>query len=1019
MKWLSVLALALLLVTPPGLAAQAAGTISGTITGTNGRPLSGAAIAVAGTSRGSQSDAQGHFTITAVPTGSRTVRASFAGYSEATRTITVAAGQSATVNIQLAVQAVRLEEIVAVGYGTARRRDVAGAVASVRPAETGLSAPQAASAVAGALQGKAPGVQVVSNSGAPGAGVSVRVRGSNSITANAEPLYVVDGLPVAQGASGVDSNPLAALDPSDIESMEILKDASQTAIYGARGANGVVLITTRRGTRGQNRIEFESTVGTQRISRDIEVLNAQQFMEFTNEANRNAGRAQPYTAAQIADAQTYNYVDAILRRAPQMSHSVTISGGDERTRYLLGGNYAQQEGIILGTTFGRYGARFNLDRNVSDRFRVGNSLSLVYVLQHQPAGDGVIATAMQYLPWVPYRDQNGVWLRDLTTFGIQGIGSNPVATVSEVINDQNQWRGIGNLYGEYDLAEGLMLRSTLGGNFGFTRDGTYNPRTIAQGFNTNGSATLRSESTRELTNENTLTYRREVGPGNLDLVVGASVQRFRSMADSLAGQNFPSDVLSYNALGSASSNRSIASRRDEWTLLSQLGRLNYNLLDRYIFTLTARRDGSSRFGANNKWAFFPSAAFAWRLLDEPFLQDQTLFTDLKFRVSYGRTGNQAIEPYQSLPLLTTEFVGIGRTPTEQAAISPTTAAPNDDLKWETQSQFNVGADLGFFDNRVTITADAYQSNTSDLLFNVDLPHLSGYTSQLQNVGSVRNRGVEVALNTLNYDGDFFSWSSSLNISRNRNEVTSLYGGVTQFLPARTFQGLDATNVNIVKVGEPLGSIYGYRTEGLYQAGDACRVKTKVDCTPGELKYVDTNGDSLVTIADRQIIGNGDPDFYGGFNNSLKFGPVSLDAFFNFSYGNELANMALLFSGSSRALTNERADIVLDRWTPENTNTEVPRANNARIGRLTDYIVEDASFARLQTLTIGYRLPAGLIPTASTARLYISGQNVWLLTNYNGFDPEANSRGGSSTERGMDIGAYPRARTWNVGANLTF
>ena len=1020
MRWISVFALALLLVAPPGLAGQATGTISGTVTGTGARPIAGAAVAVAGTTRGAQTDAQGRFTITAVPAGARTLRATFAGYAEATRSVTVAAGQTATVTVQLTAQALQLDAVVAIGYGTARRRDVAGAVASVRPAETAVAVPQASSAVAGALQGKAPGVQVTSNSGAPGAGVTVRVRGSNSIVANAEPLYVIDGLPVTQGSQGAGTNPLASLDPSDIESMQILKDASQTAIYGARGANGVVLITTKRGARGANTVEVEFNYGQQKISREIEVLNAQEFAQLRNEARVNAGLSPTFNQAALDTLKSYDYLSPILRTAPQMSTQMTVSGGDERTRYLLGGSYAEQDGILVGTTFNRSGLRLNLDRTINDRFRVGSSLSGTYVLQHQAAGDGTIRTALTYWPNVAIKDAAGNYIRNLDAFGVQGLGSNPVATAREQTDDRNQWRGIGNFYGEYDLLSNLTLRSTLGGNFSFTRNASYSPRTIQEGFASNGQGSINQASSRELTNENTLQWRGEVGPGNLDVLVGATIQTATSSTNNQSGQNFPSDEYLYNALNLAGpTNRNISSERIDWTLLSQLGRINYNLLGRYIFTVTGRRDGSSRFGANNKWALFPSAAFAWQILDEPFMADQTFFTDMKFRISYGKTGNQAIDEYQSLNRLATEFWSFGRAPAEAPGISPTTSKGNPDLKWETQSQFNVGVDLGFLDNRVTVTADAYQSKTSDLLFNVDLPIQEGYATQLQNVGSVQNRGIELGLNTVNFDGDFFTWSTSFNVSRNRNKVLALTEGVESFIPTRTYQGLDGGSGVIVKVGEPLGSFFGWKSDGLFQVGDACYLRAKSECSPGEIKYLDQNGDSIINASDRVILGNGDPDLYGGITSNMAFGPVTLDAFFNFSVGNELANIALAYNGNSKALGNERADLALNRWTPTNTNTTIPRANTDRAGRFDDRIVNDASFLRLQSLTLGYRLPGDLIPGVNAARVYVAGQNLWLTTKYNGFDPEASSQGGNSIERGIDNGAYPRARSWNVGVNVSF
>ncbi|MBW3628309.1 MAG: SusC/RagA family TonB-linked outer membrane protein, partial [Gemmatimonadetes bacterium] len=780
MRWKWMLALSLLFAVPQAVFAQG-GTITGLVTGSGERPLAGAAVTVQGTTLAVRTGTNGRYTLANVPAGARTVRASFAGHAEGTRQVTVAAGQTVTANVALSPQAVQLEGLVAIGYGTAARRDVTGSISSVR-AEEAITRAAPTAAIATALQGRATGVQVVSNSGAPGAGVSVRVRGSNSISANSEPLYVIDGLPVAQGSSGT-GNPLASIDTNEIESIEVLKDASSTSIYGARGANGVVLITTKRGQRGSNRVSIESSYGMQEISRNIPVMNSQEHMQFINETRVNRGLSARYSQRDMDTAKTYDYVGAITRRAPQMAHSLSFSGGDESTRYLLGGNFSQQEGIILGTNFERYGLRFNLDRTISSRFRIGNSLSLTNVYVEDAGAGNQFATATQYLPWVPFRDAEGNWVRDLGFVGIQGIGSNPLATVSEQTNENFAWRGIGSIFGEFDVTDALKIRSQLGGNYGFSRDGVYSPSTITQGFAVGGQANLNTNQSRELTAENLVTWRRELGPGNFDVLGGFSVQTSDFQSQGASGQTIPSDVLNYNALGqSASTGRGVSSNRVEWTLLSYLGRANYNLLDRYIFTVTGRRDGSSRFGANNKWAFFPSAAFAWRAIDEPFMQNQEALSDLKFRLSYGRTGNQAISEYQSLPQMQTQFYGFGTSSVERIAISPAAQSGNPSLKWETQDQLNVGFDLGVLSNRVSLSADAYQSTTSDLLLSVELPWTTGTSSQLRNVGAVRNRGVEFALNAIVWEGDRFNWRSTLNFAKNVNEVLKLAEGQDFFLP---------------------------------------------------------------------------------------------------------------------------------------------------------------------------------------------------------------------------------------------
>ena len=867
------------------------------------------------------------------------------------------------------------------------------------------------------------------NSGIPGSGASVHIRGTNSISANSEPLYVIDGIPAMQGTSSDDPtfNPISQLNPDDVESVEILKDASATAVYGSRGANGVVLVTTRRGQRGEDRVTLESSYGAQQISKRIPVLTGPQYMTLVNEAYHNADstRALRYTAQDIANAGTYDYPDMLVRTGMQQSHALTLSGGDARTRYLLSGNFLNQEGILINSAFQRYGVRFNLDREVSKRFRTGTSLSVARVRQDVDwtenggigAGARGILAAMNFDPSLSPKNANGDWnLRAVLGEQLE----NPLANISETVDRRNEWRLLGNVFADLAVTDGLHLKSTVGVNGHFWRNPYFAPRTIAAGASVNGSGSMGTGYDREVINENTANYHRQIGPGTLDLLGGFSVQTGASESSNSHAEGFPTDVIGWNDLGSGSSQRRVSSGYSDWALLSALGRANYNLLDRYLFTVTARRDGSSRFGANNKWAFFPSAAFAWRLSDEPFMRTQTLFNDLKLRLSYGVTGNQAVSQYQSLSRMNSTFAGIGAT-REVVTLVPSGSAPNPNLKWESTRQLNAGVDASLFNNRVTLSLDAYHSVTKDLLLWTNLPRTSGYVNQLRNIGSVRNRGVELGISTVNIQHGSVTWRSTLNVAGNRNVVLDL-GDVNTILPGPSRYGwfIDGYDSFVVQVGQPLGSIYGYRVTGLWQQGDACSLKApqNKDCAPGEYRIADVNGDSLITPADRAILGYTQPSFYGGISNSVTFGPFSLDVFCNFSYGNKVANVNNVFSELATGFLNERAE-VLDRWTPTNTNTTIPRANNARPRRLYSTFVEDGSFLRLQTITLGYQFPPGLIPGTRTARLYLTGQDMFVLSSYSGFDPEVNSIGGDSRYRGVDSGAYPRARVVNFGMTVTF
>jgi TonB-dependent starch-binding outer membrane protein SusC len=1024
MKFTRLVYVLLALFAPVPLLAQETGTITGrVIDATTQRPLGGVNVTVEGTQRGVVSRADGAFSLTGVPVGTYRVRAHLIGHGAQIQEATVAAGATATVQFQLQPQAIQLDELVAVGYGTARRRDVTGAVASVSGEDVTLRAAPTPT-VSTALQGRASGVQVVTNSGMPGAGASVRVRGTNSLAANSEPLYVVDGVPAMQGTQSADptQNPLNQLNPNDIESIEILKDASATAIYGARGANGVILISTRRGARGADQFSLESSFGVQNAAGTIDVLNAQQYRELRNEALRNIGEEEFYAQTNVP---TFDYPGMLLRSARQQNHTLTFTGGDDRTRYLVSGNFMDQEGIVLGTGFERYSGRLNFDREFSGRFRMGTSLSLArtqHNLSEVEAGGlaaesrGLLA-AMIYDPALSPRDEDGAWIRRAV---LGEFINNPLATVTELIDRRNDTRFIGHVFGELDIVPGLRLRSSLGANVWDAFNPYFAPRSIYQGAGPGGEARIWQGRSHEILNENLLNFRRAaVGPGDLELMSGFTVQTSHYDWNSIVGQDFLVEDMKWRAIHSGQTRPAVASGETQWALLSYLGRANYNLMDRYLLTVTGRYDGSSRFGADNKWAFFPSAAFAWRLSEEAFMQDQNTFSNLGLRLSYGVTGNQAVGPYQSLAGLTTVYASIGG---RQIGFAPGATAPNPALRWETTRQMNAGLDMGFLDQRVNVTADVYRSRTEDLLLMVSVPFVSGFTQQLQNIGSLQNQGVELAINTINVETPRFGWRSTLNLASNRNKVLAI--DARDFITvgdARLWGIAAGGHTHIIQPGQPLGSIFGYRVEGLYQQGDPCPLtdpRPTLDCVPGELRIVDINGDGRITPDDRTIIGRADPLFHGGFNNSFTSGPFSLEAFINFSYGGDVVNLSNAFLMNVTGQLNERAE-VLNRWTPENTNTDIPRANANRRVELYSTLVEDASFLRLQALTFGYQVPQGLIPGTTTARLFVTGQNLLTLTGYSGFDPEVNSLGGHPAARGIDAGAYPRARIWNVGVSTTF
>jgi TonB-linked SusC/RagA family outer membrane protein len=685
-----------------------------------------------------------------------------------------------------------------------------------------------------------------------------------------------------------------------------------------------------------------------------------------------------------------------------------------------------QKGIIINSDFMRYGARVNLEREMTKRLRGGANISMTRSQQGLNrtenggigAGANGILGAMNFDPTIAPRNATGAWNLK-ATLGEQL--DNPVANALEIQNPRRVSRLLGSAFGDYAFSDALTFRTTLGTNFATERTPEFRPRASPAGAAAQGWASVYSNQGVELTNENTVDYRRSLFGSNLGLLGGFSIQK-SSFEDQYAeAQTFPNDAFSFNNLGAGKTRSGIGTNAVDWTILSYFSRATYSIRDKYLFTLTGRADGSSRFAINNKWAFFPSAAFAWRAINEDFMKRHPKFSDLKFRVSYGVTGNQAINEYQSLARLSTVFVPVGKN-NEVVSLAPSGGAANPNLKWETQNQINAGVDAGFLDDRILVSLDGYQSRTHDLLLDVPLPRSSGFSSQLQNVGSVRNRGVELSVTTVNAASNRFSWRSTINVSANRNSVLDL-GGRPFIDPGTSRYGFFIGNMSshIVRVGEPLGSFYGFQVKNIFQQGDACTLsapRAGVDCVPGEYNVLDANGDGKIDQADRVILGTAEPKFYGGFTNAFSAGAWSLDAFINFSQGNKAANIGRTWTELATGFLNE-SDRVLNRWTPANTGATIPRANNARPRWLYSPMVEDASFIRLQNVTLGYRLPKlGFVPVEA-ARLYVTGQNLFVLTHYTGFDPEVNGIGGDPRLPGVDVGAYPRARTWNTGLTVTF
>jgi TonB-linked SusC/RagA family outer membrane protein len=1012
MRWAKILSLVAVLV--PTWAAAQTGQVTGHVTGTDGEPLVGARVVVVGTAMGAVTGPEGQYRMV-IPAGTHQLRASYIGYGSRQETANVTSGAVATVEFHLSPQAVVLDEVVAVGYGTQERRNVTGSVSSVSAED--LEAAPVTSLEQGLL-GRAAGVQVVTGSGQPGAVSSVRIRGGNSISAGNDPLYVIDGVPVSnnlnesttgtlmsQAMRGL--NPLAALNPDDVESIEVLKDASATSIYGARGANGVILITTKRGRAGGNTVTFGSYYGVSEVRRTLPVLNAQEFAGLVNSAYVNAGQAPRYTDQQVAAlGEGTDWQSEIFRTAPVRNVEISFSGGSEETQYYISGSLLQNDGVVIGTNMDRGTVRLNLDQRISSRLRIGNrftfSRSDGNLLANGGAGQevpSVVLNAIMSPPVIsPYTESGEYFTGDNPLTGRPF--ANPVASALLITNQERQNRMIGNVFGELDLAEGLVFRTTLGLDYLNSTQNFFSPSNTLPGRNSNGYGSRGQAQTTSWQSENTLRYARALGDHDLDLLGGVSLQAIDAEWVSGTAQDFRTDALGENGLNSGSTFVGVWTGAPHSSLLSYFSRANLNLSDRYLVTVTGRVDGSSKFGEGNQYAFFPSVALAWRASEETFVRDLGVFDDLKVRGSYGRTGNQDIGNYASLATLSSTVYAFGGT--RGIGYVPNTLA-NPDLKWETTDQMNVGVDASFLNYRVSVAADYYDKQTHDLLLYVPVPATSGFSNVLQNVGQVSNHGFEFRVSTVNLTGAV-GWESSLNLSFNRNEVVKL--GVEEEIIAPVGVGSGANqNPTILRVGEPTNSFFGWRYAGM----DAS----------GQPTYADLNGDGEVNNSDRTILGNAQPDYVGGLNNRVTWGPLDLSLFIQWSMGNDIYNINRALLTSAAGNVNQLDDVLAG-----GEGIPTPRIGNTFDSRPSDLFIEDGSYVRGKNVRLAYTLPFTMLRRAGlgdvdNVQLYVSAQNFFTITDYTGFDPEITEYAGSNLAQGFDFGTYPQARQLTIGFTATY
>ncbi len=1001
--------------------------ISGKVKSMEGEELPGVNVLIKGTTIGTVTDVNGDYRIT-VPDENAVLVFSYVGYV----TEEIAVENQLVIDIVLIQTVESLSEVIVIGYGTVKKSDLTGAVSSVKSEE--LKAIPVTS-FDQALQGRAAGVQVIQTTGAPGGETNIRIRGASSVNASSEPLYVIDGMLINSdggemtiGGRGPRIGPLSSINPSEIESIEVLKDASATAIYGSRGANGVILITTKRGKAGQAAINFESYYGWQEAANQLDLLNAEQFAQLVNEANINAGRNPAYVNPATLGEGT-DWQEELLRVAPIANYQLTLSGGTEKVRYALSGGYFMQDGIVIDSDFDRYSFRANIDSDIRENLTIGTSLSynrsssngvLTGPGQIIP---GVITGAMQFNPIATVYDPRETLGYTFEHFLKTGI-ANPVAEAREYEAETITTRILGNVYAEYEIIEGLDFRTSFGIDGLNSKSNTFGPNGLKRTESSLGEASVGTLQALTWLNTNTLTYDRAFGDhSNFNAMVGFEIQQFRNESLTTLVFDFPDPRSGWHNLGAGQNPQPPINGELDWSLISYLGRINYSLHGKYLFTLSGRVDGASKFAKGNKYGFFPSAAFAWQVSDEPFMKDLGFIYDLKLRASYGLTGNQAIGPYGSLALITDFGEGVfnnGSGPAEVIFGREPLSFPNEDLQWESTQQANVGIDLSVMEGRISLTTELYLKKTSDLLLITPIPFTTGFQNTLLNVGNVENKGFSIELNSINTKGAV-RWNTALNFSVNRNKITNL---------ARNEDINLGFGGNILREGEPIGTFFGYVFDGIFQTEaetESSPVIVGQNPSAGDRKYRDISGpngtpDGVINDLDRTIIGSAQPDFIWGLSNEVSYKNFTLNLFFQGSQGNDMVNMNLLNIENVNGQQNVLEEAWTRRWTPDNPSNEYARAlATANDNIFSSRFVEDASYIRLKNVMLSYDFPSPILEKLrlQNLRVYASGTNLLTITDYSGYDPEGNAYGATTNIVGVDDGNYPQTKTYLLGLNIGF
>ncbi len=1020
--------------------------ISGTVKNDKGSLMEGVSVKVKNTSVNAITNNEGKYSIK-VPDNKSILIFSFVGYKTVERGI----GSTRVINVVLNEEVSELNDVVVVGYGTQKRKDLTGAIAKVNMEDMNKAAVRSFDE---ALAGRVAGVQVSSQDGQPGSQVNIVIRGNNSVTQDNSPLYVIDGFPI----EGYNNN---LLSPNEIESIEILKDASATAIYGARGANGVIMITTKKGKEGPPVVSYDAFYGLQSRMKKIALLSPYDFASLQTEVLGLPAFTALYltpnnrTLEDYKKLKSFDWQDMLNRTAPMYNHFISVAGGSKQTKYSMSGSISGQDGIIIASSYSRYQGRVSIDQTISDKIKTGVNISYSSVLQKgtPPSSTFSAATSnLLYQAW-GFRPITG---RDYEDFAdnlydpdIPSSSNyivNPVATAQNELRNNTTNNVVINAYLDYQINSKLKFKTTAGiNNIFLSREAFNNSNTNSGGPNSvfkqgvNGS--ISTLSTNNWLNENTLTFTNKFKKvHDLSIVVGITAAGTKLRSYAFSANQIPNESLGINGLREGVPlNNQIAT--SESVIASYLARVNYNYKSKYLVTITHRVDGSSRFSQENKYSHFPSGSFAWRLSNEPFMKNIKLVSDAKIRLGFGFTGNNRISDFAYLAQLSSPIGSVypfDNNPTTNIGANRTTVG-NPDLKWETTEQTNAGLDVSFFKNRIQLTVDIYKKVTKDLLLNAQLPGSTGFLTAFKNIGKVRNQGLEITLNTTNIDAKNFKWYSSFNIAFNEGRVLQLSQNQDALpVSVRWDQNYSGLTPYMAKINQPMSSFYGLISDGVYQYNDfniltgtngvkyvlkdeiTSNGNSRANIQPGDIRYKDLNEDKTIDARDYTIIGRGLPVHIGGFSNNFKYKNFDLNIFFQWSVGNDILNAnRYVFESGYRQHLNQYATYA-NRWSPTNQNSDLPRYSVPGNYQYASRVIEDGSYLRLKTVAFGYNLPVGILKMMKlkNLRLSLSAQNLYTWTKYSGLDPEVSVRNSALTQ-GFDFSAYPRARVVSLNVNVRF